>query len=380
VISQRQDIASICERAYEFKARLDALKNRLNPDFEWYRYDSFGNFGHIQQLLNGDNRYLLDLAAGDPVLDIGCADGDLSFFLESLGLSMHAIDCGGTNHNGMRGIRALKEALQSPIDIHEVDLDAQFSLPSLHGRTFGLTFFLGILYHLKNPVYALERLVTRTRYLLLSTRVARFTPDRRTDLGDAPVAYLLARDEANNDSSNYWIFTEAGVRRLLDRTGWDICDWLTCGATDSDPSSSQGDARVFCLARSRSIEPITRGRLLKGWHALEPDGWRWTERKFSVSFQNQPVSRSRRLELRFHVPEAILASRNPVRLCAVANGTSLPPVQYREAGSQVYSAEVPAEVCASGRVDVEFEVDRAVESSGADQRELALIVTSVELR
>jgi hypothetical protein len=374
------DITAICDRAAEFKTRMEALKRRISPGFEWYPYDSFGNFTVMERLLTGDRRHLMDLIGEDPVLDLGCADGDVAFFLESLGLTVRALDCAATNHNGMRGVRTLKEALQSAVEIHEADLDAQFSLPTMRGRTFGVAFFFGLLYHLKNPIYALEALAGRTRYIFLSTRITRYTPDRSLDLSGAPVAYLLGDGEANNDPSNYWVFTEAGLRRLLTRTDWEICDWLTVGASDSDPSSWQGDARAYCLARSRIINPITRGRLLQGWHELESGTWRWTERRFSVLFDDRPARAARRLVLKFELPDIVLVQLKRLRLAAAANGTSLPPMDYIESGSHVYAAEIPSEVCASGKVQIDFELDKALAPTPADDRELGVVVSGVELR
>jgi hypothetical protein len=73
-------------------------------------------------------------------------------------------------------------------------------------------------------------------------------------LQNIPVGYLLAADECNNDATNYWIFSEAGLRRLLHRTGWDVLDFGTVGATGmSDPATAKGDERAFCLVRSRHI-------------------------------------------------------------------------------------------------------------------------------
>jgi hypothetical protein len=66
------------------------------------------------------------------------------------------------------------------------------------------------------------------------------------------VAYLVAPQECNNDCTNYWIFSEEGLRRILARTGWDVCDFTTVGnRVDSDPASPEGDERAFCLVKSR---------------------------------------------------------------------------------------------------------------------------------
>lgn len=257
------DIAGIKDRALEFMQEFDARKTALAPPFPWYPYNSLSNFIHLDVLLTGERRALLSLIGDSPTLDIGCADGDTAFFLESLGCAPHVIDYAPTNYNGMQGVRLLKSALHSSVEIHEVDLDAQFRLPQ---KDYGLVFFLGILYHLKNPYFALEALAKATRYCLISTRIARFNtrnvkfdtrlsrllPDRRMDFSRLPIAYLLDEAEANNDPTNFWIFSDAGLRRILKRTGWSICDYKTVGNTiNSDPASAEGDERAFCLVKSR---------------------------------------------------------------------------------------------------------------------------------
>jgi tRNA (mo5U34)-methyltransferase len=94
------------------------------------------------------------LSAAKPVLDIGAADGALSFFLESLGYRVEAWDHSGTNMNRMQGLRSLAQVLGSQVHIQDVDLDGRFEIT----RRYGAALFLGTLYHLKNPFYALETL------------------------------------------------------------------------------------------------------------------------------------------------------------------------------------------------------------------------------
>src|SRR5215831_7262830 len=80
--SKEIDVSEILSLAVEFRAALQGLKDRLHPtDFEWYAYDSLGNFVHLDRLLTGHRRFLLDLLGQRPLLDVGCQDGDLSFFL-----------------------------------------------------------------------------------------------------------------------------------------------------------------------------------------------------------------------------------------------------------------------------------------------------------
>ena len=359
-----------------YQRQLDKVKASIQPDgWRWYPYDSWTNIFPLSDLLHDERRYLLELIGEDPVLDIGCADGVLSFFLESLGCRVHAIDLPLTNHNDMRGIRAIKAALSSSVEIHEMDLDAQFRLP--HDR-YGLVIFLGILYHLKNPFYALETLARHSEYCLLSTRVARFTPDKRIQYHRAPMAYLLAEREANNDPTNYWIFSHAGLRRLLQRTGWEICDYLTGGnLVDSDPVSWEGDERVFCMLRSRVIGPKLHAELLEGWHALEHGRWRWTERRFTAAMKSPIRGEPATLHLKFVAPEPVLARLGAITLRARANGVALEPATYSEAGELAYIRAIPAAALKAEQVRVEFELDKALPPDESDHRERGIIVSFV---
>ena len=74
----------------------------------------------LRELLTDEWAYPLDLTGGDPVLDLCCADGDLSFFLESLGCSVTAVDLPQTNYNRMAGVRAM--AFASPEGGYVVEL------------------------------------------------------------------------------------------------------------------------------------------------------------------------------------------------------------------------------------------------------------------
>jgi tRNA (mo5U34)-methyltransferase len=248
-MEKMMEIRDLIPKAEAFTRRLTDIKSALAPAPFWYPYGSMQKLQILNQFLTGPNRDIAFLAAGAPIADIGAADGDVAFFLESLGFTVDIVDNGPTNNNGLEGARKLKEALNSKVDIHEVDLDAQFRLPR---RNYGLVLFLGILYHLQNPFYALKELAKSTRYAFLSTRIARGTTDRQVRFDKVPVAYLLGPSECNNDSTNYWIFSEAGLSRILERTGWEVLDSGRFGNTKySDPSSRDGDERAFLLVKSQ---------------------------------------------------------------------------------------------------------------------------------
>lgn len=244
------DISQLANSLDEFKNEFDAAKAHAQAqDFPWYPYDSLGNFIWLDRLLTGTNRDLEALVAQLPILDIGCADGATSFLLERRGFKVDVIDNPSTNFNGMRGLHTLKAAMRSRIGIHTVDLDSQFRLPD---KRYGLVLLLGLLYHLKNPFYVLERLSFRARFCLLSTRVTKFAPDRERRLEDLAVGYLVDPFETNNDPTNFWIFSKTGLERLISRTGWILRDYLSVGNVEnSDPATPDGDERAFCLLESQ---------------------------------------------------------------------------------------------------------------------------------
>lgn len=248
---------SLGRQGRRFRKHLNATRTTAFPacNFQWYPYDSLVNLYPVDRLLHQAGVPLKELIRSRAVLDLGCADGDLAFFLESQGYRVYAVDFAPTNFNGMRGVRAMKGALQSSIQIWECDLDSRFELPP---EEFGLVFFLGTLYHLKNPFYALEAIAKESGFCLLGTRVAQLDAARKTDLRSVPVAYLLEAGELNDDATNFWIFSQAGLERLVQRCGWEVCAQVNTGCLrGSDPVRDQFDERVFMLLRSRLRAPTS---------------------------------------------------------------------------------------------------------------------------
>jgi tRNA (mo5U34)-methyltransferase len=257
-------LVALRDRATGYAATLKSKRHELaKPEF-WYPYGSIYNFVYVEMLLTGANRNLFCEVEPKRAADIGAADGDVSFFLEQEGWDMTIIDNPPTNWNGLEGAKLFRDATGSKVRIQETDLDSQFNL----GETYQLVFMMGILYHLKNPFYVLEQLSKSAKYAIISTRIMRwsgpageqitessFRGDRQL-LEHLPVAYLLGPSECNNDSTNYWIFSDAGLRRILDRAQWDIKDYRIFGDTqEGDPFSAEHDARAFCLVESRRPPP-----------------------------------------------------------------------------------------------------------------------------
>jgi hypothetical protein len=359
---QEPEIRDVIRQALEFQELLKRAKAEIELEPPgWYPWDSFGTLTLLDGLLTGRRRWPVALAGSDPVLDIGCGDGDLAFLFETLGCRVCAVDCPPANYNRMRGVDALKTALQSSVRIEALDVDRDFRLPV---RRCGLALMLGVLYHLKNPLGVLESLAAQAHYCLLSTAVTRFAPDRQIDVSATPAAFLAGRDGLRGDETNYWIFSETGLRTLVDRAGWEVRDWMVSRDAGSILWGTQADERVFCLLESRALPPPPRTQLAEGWHVLENGAWRWTARRFSIAVEPG----YRLLRLRVTVPQTL---ETPLALTVAAKAHTFP-----RPGD--YECVVPLERSVKEML-VECEVDRVLKPDAVDGRERGIIVRDVEV-
>jgi tRNA (mo5U34)-methyltransferase len=361
--------------ASQFHDRLQSIKDGTALEGAgWYPWRSLAAMQILDRDLGVDLDALRKMIGSGPVLDLGCGDGDVAFFLETLGanlgVNVDAVDHTPTNYNRMEGVRTLRRALGSHIGIHAVDVDSRQNLP---GSNYSLAIMLGVLYHLKNPYLALETLARSSRHLYMSTRIASLTPDRTLNFGALPMAYLVDDRELNDDPTNFWIFSEEGLKRIVRRSGWNILKYATVGGVvaAADPVTTQGDVRAYLLAESRLAKPA--GLVLeRGWHELEHGASCWTERRFSARLEVASPLAPATLRFLFHLPEALVERRPQTRLRASVNGSPLPPAEFLNAGEHEYSATLPS--LPAGVAVIEFELDAAVGPTETDQRELGVMV------
>jgi SAM-dependent methyltransferase len=363
------DISSLTVQAGCFGEHIRAVKQRIgDPGFEWYPHETLSAFANLEKTLTGANRALF--AGSGRVLDLGSQDGELAFFLESLGSRVVAADHPAYNHNGMRGIRTLKAALSSSVEIHEIDVDRPFTLPH---DSYDLVVMLGVLYHLRNPFYVLEELARRTTQCLMSTRVARCYPDGSPMPAGASLAYLLAENELNQDNSNYFIFNEAGLRVMLERAHWQIVDYASLGETRlSDPVRLDRDERAFCLLRSR-YNRLANLELLEGWHESEETGWRWTAREFAVRARAAVAAPT--LEMQVWIAEESFRQLGEITLAASVNGRDLAPAVFSVPGLATFTRKLQG--VAPGILEARFRLDKALPPDANDARERGVIVAKI---
>lgn len=363
----------INEHAKAFVLFLRRLKQQLPDAPQWYPYDTLASLPHILSLLGEDFKHLLLPRTKDSiVLDVGCGDGDLSFFLENLGWLVHAIDHPLTNHNHMQGVMRLRSTLRSAVDVCAVDLDAAFQLPS---ERYDLIIFCGTLYHLQNPFHVLKELAKSTKYCILSTRIAARLPSGAC-IDDESVAYLVDEYELNADNSNYWIFSGRGLERILGRTKWEVIKSLRVGYVNgSEPVSAERDERIYCLLRSCYSDRYNV-KFLHGWYEPEGEGWRWVQPAFGVRVEFTPADRAGvRLVLEIFVPQALIDAQPHVELRVEIDGQWRSAGVYDQAGMSTCSIDIPRwSIQDREAVDVLFTVDASLLPTAEDARPLGIIV------
>ncbi len=113
------------------------------------------NFAYLQ---------LPENLSGKRVLDIGCWDGFYSFECERRGADVVAVDCWRPD-----GFFLAHEALQSRVQFHELSV---YELARERLGSFDIVLLLGVLYHLRHPLLALERVCEMTdEFALIETHV-----------------------------------------------------------------------------------------------------------------------------------------------------------------------------------------------------------------
>jgi tRNA (mo5U34)-methyltransferase len=363
------------QRGETFRAELQALKRGLMvPDYGWYPYESLSALGTLAELIEPLFEDVSGALSSGPVADIGCADGDLGLLCAQLGAQVDAIDHLESSFNQMRGVHVLRDALGLALEVYDIDLDGRFHLPR---SDYKFAFLLGTLYHLKNPYYVLENLALHADWCVLSTRIAQVTP-RSTAIEEEPVAYLLDPREANNDPTNYWIFSPAGLLRLLNRAGWMVRGHKRLGQRlNSDPVNPEADERMFVLLKSRPRHPNLFVRVLHGWHAVENDAWRWTAKSFGLEVTPPAEGPLSEFALRFEVPERILETDGEVRVTCTIDGCLAGTVTCTKPETLEFRGRFP-HLAARRAMQLDFTVESSYTPAAGDVRELGVIVPLLE--
>ena len=143
---------------------------------------------------------------GRRVLDIGAWDGWFSFEMERRGADVMAIDC--FDNPRFREIHAI---YKSRVDYRQMDVYE--ITPQSVGR-FDYVLFLGVLYHLKHPLLALERVCAVTKEMAI---VDSFVLRENFDQNATPMMEFYENDEMEGQTDN-WCAPNLACLMAMSRT------------------------------------------------------------------------------------------------------------------------------------------------------------------
>lgn len=151
---------------------------------------------------------LPDDLTGRRVLDIGCWDGFYTFEAERHGAQVTAVDVWQP-----KTWLAAKEALNSKAEFHELSV---YELSRDRLGAFDIVLFLGVLYHLKHPLLALERVCEMTHdCAVIETHAVDnlFSTER-------PVMEFYEIDQLGGQYDNWWGPTSECVMQMARTAGF----------------------------------------------------------------------------------------------------------------------------------------------------------------
>ena len=150
--------------------------------------------------------------SGLRVLDIGARDGFFSFECERRGAAeVVPIDYVPAERTGFP---VAKKILGSQLNLVHENI---YNLTSEKYGQFDIVLFLGVLYHLPDPMHALEIIFSMMKspgWLFLETIVIDNELPRQ--MARHPWMRFYPGDSKNSDHTNYWGMTEACVAALLE--------------------------------------------------------------------------------------------------------------------------------------------------------------------
>lgn len=216
------------------------IRQRIDELGEWFQNMNLGGVQTAPDHFLGDypqckwstfaHAIPADLT-GKSVLDIGCNAGFYSLEMARRGASrVVAIDADPVY---LAQARFAAEFHRADIEFRELDV---YQVAQL-GEKFDLVLFLGVLYHLRHPLLALdllwEHVVGETlvfqSLMRGSQRVMPVSPDypfeEREIFGDPgyPAMYFVEK-KYSHDPTNWWIPNRACAEAMLRSAGFEIAD------------------------------------------------------------------------------------------------------------------------------------------------------------
>lgn len=225
--------------------RKPPVASELSPEEIQTRIDSVNHWYHQIEVAPGlvtpglhnsktalETLELPEKMDGKRVLDVGARDGFFSFAAEARGAEVLAIDSVAKEH--LRGFDVASALLGSRVECHTINV---YNLSPKKVGTFDAIFFLGVLYHLRDPMLALDRLWEVAK-LGATIWVESHTVDNglvnpETGVFDAlssvapalanvPIAQFYPRRTLGSNFTNWWGPNLAGLEAMVEASGFKV--------------------------------------------------------------------------------------------------------------------------------------------------------------
>lgn len=188
-------------------------------------------------LKNLENLGLPMLGSGLRVLDIGCRDGFFSFAMEARGAEVIGVDYAPSNTTGFDVAARVFDSKVEYIVENVYDLT-----PQKYGR-FDIVFFLGVLYHLRNPLLALDRIRQMLNPGGLLFVECQLSTDERVNSLDIPIWQFYPRATLNDDETNKWAPNLPGLCYVVGEAEFIVQDSMVFGNRGYVRAMATKDAR-----------------------------------------------------------------------------------------------------------------------------------------
>jgi tRNA (mo5U34)-methyltransferase len=163
---------------------------------------------------------------GKSVLDIGCNSGFFSLEMKKRGAD-RVVGVDFMPHL-LAQARFASHWFDLPLELYECDA---YNVQSL-GSRFDIVVFVGVLYHLKHPLYALEKIASICDETMYFQSMVRGPLDDIEPLDDYPISEVAAFDHPawpklyfiekkfNGDESNWWMATVSCLKAMVRTSGF----------------------------------------------------------------------------------------------------------------------------------------------------------------
>lgn len=213
------------EGAMEKRQVIDSrtIKSLINGHKTWYHQIEVapgivtpGVHRSRIQLKNLDAIGLPQDCAGLRVLDVGCRDGFFAFEMEKRGAEVIGIDYAQPDVTGFSIAAGIIGSRVTYLVRNVYNLS-----PEEYGL-FDIVLFLGVLYHLRNPMLALDRVRSMTKPSGLLFAESQLSTHKAVNALDLPLWQFYPRDSLCGDPTNKWAPNRIGLRMAIEESQYEV--------------------------------------------------------------------------------------------------------------------------------------------------------------